>query len=242
MSLQVMADHRRDDLVEDLVRRLGVGEERVTWDRQEDRWDTGRRAMEAYDPEATWHCVIQDDALPCRDFIAGMQLALDHVPAQSIVQPYVGTRRPLQGYVSDAVERAEAEGASWIVMRALMWGVAIIVPTWCIPAMLPWCDRRAYPNYDKKVGQFFYSKLLWPTFYTHPSLVDHREVPSIVGHGPGRVAHQFIGEDRSALDVDWTGGIVYMQGMGSLNRRRSAMGEKSVREQVAAMKAATISV
>jgi hypothetical protein len=42
------------------------------------------------------------------------------------------------------------------------------------------------------------------TICTWPSLVDHRDVPSLVGHGGGRYAHKFIGENASALDIDWS--------------------------------------
>jgi len=36
--------------------------------------------------------------------------------------------------------------------------------------------------------------------------VEHRGLPSLIGHdtGPIRVAHRFLGEDTSALTVDWT--------------------------------------
>ncbi len=229
LSVQVMADHRRDDLVADLLDRLGLDDGHVSWDTDRDRWHTGRAAMAAGAARgADWTCVIQDDALVCADFVTGVELALDHVPAGCVVQPFVGTRRPMQGYVTNAFTRAEAEGAPWIIMRAMMWGVVIIVPTWTVEPMLAWCERRSWPNYDKRVGQFYYSKLAWPVYCTNPSLVDHHEVPSLVNHGDGRVAHRFIGADVSALDIDWSKPPVAMQGMASLNRRRTALGNSEL--------------
>jgi hypothetical protein len=225
MSVQVMAHRRREGLVADLLDRLDLDEDHVTWDTDDNRWHTGKAAMAAGAARGqAWTCVIQDDALPCRDYTAGMELALDHVPPEVIVQPYVGTRRPMQGYVTEAVEKAVEQNATWIVMRALMWGVAIIVPTYTVAPMLVWCERRAWPNYDKRVGQFYYAKLAWPVYCTHPSLVEHREVPSLVGHGDGRIAHHFLGEDASALDIDWAGPVVRMRGLNSLRRRRDAPG------------------
>lgn len=205
LSVAVMAHHARADLVPELVDRLGIDADRVTWDRKSDRWDTGRRAMLDHDPDADWHMVIQDDALVCRDLIAGLQIALDQVPMQALACPYVGTRRPMSERVTTAVVAAEERSASWIVMQTLNWGVAIIVPTATIGDMLTWCDRLQIPNYDKRVGQYYWRVHNWPTWYTHPSLVDHREGPSLAGHGPDRRAHRFAGEDVSALDLAWDG-------------------------------------
>ena len=77
-----------------------------------------------------------------------------------------------------------------------------------IPAMLDWCDapERATDNYDHRIGKFYRDELGWRTYYTHPSLVDHRDEGSLVGHGANtrRVAHNFLGQDVSALSVDWS--------------------------------------
>lgn len=208
LSVAVMAHQARAHLVPDLVERLGIEDGQVVWDRYEDRWDTGRRAMLAHDPDADWHMVIQDDAVVCRDLIPGLKVALDQVPADALACPYVGTRRPMTERVAAAVERAEDRDASWIVMQTLNWGVAIIVPTRTIPDMLNWADRLQIPNYDKRVGQYYWRVHNWPTWYTWPSLVDHRDVPSLAGHGPDRHAHRFAGEDVSALDLPWDGEVV----------------------------------
>lgn len=205
LSVSVMAHHKRAHLVPELVERLGVDADRVTWDRKSDRWETGRRAMLDHDPDADYHMVLQDDAIICRDLIPGLQVALDHVPAEALACPYVGTRRPLTEKVTAAVEQANTLNASWIVLQTLNWGVAIIVPTATITDMVTWCDRLKIPNYDKRVGQYYWRVHNWPTWYTWPCLVDHRDVPSLAGHGPDRRAHRFAGEDISALDLHWDG-------------------------------------
>lgn len=209
LSVTVMAHRSRADLVPGLVEQLGISTDQVVWDRYDNRWDTGRRAWEAHDPGATHHLVIQDDALVCRDLPAALEAGLDHVPEQAIVSPYVGTRRPMAAKVERAVTQAQTAGSSWIVMRGLNWGVGICAPVASIPEMLVWCDRQTYPNYDRRVGRYYLERR-WPTWCTWPSLVDHREVPSLCGHGGGRVAHQFLGEDASALEVDFSRGAVIM--------------------------------
>lgn len=210
LSVKIMAHEKRAGYIPGLVEQLGITDEDVTWDRKNNRWDTGRRAWEAIDQTADWGCVIQDDALVCRDFIAGMEKALDTLDDDYVVTPYVGTRRPMAHRVEAAVKSATLHDASWIKMPALNWGVAIILPTSIINAMLPWCDKQRYPNYDRRVGRYCIDVLKMPTMCTWPSLVDHRDDKSLVGHGTGRTAHNFIGEDRSALDVDWDGPAVAM--------------------------------
>lgn len=204
LSVKIMAHKKRAKFVEELVERLGLTEDDVIWDKIQNRWDTGRRAWEAVDQTAEWGAVIQDDAVVCKDFIAGMEKALHYIPRDMVVSPYVGTRRPLAHRVEAAVRAAKRNDAAWIRMPSLNWGVAIVLPTDIIDGMLPWCDKQGYPNYDRRVGRYAIDVKKMHTICTWPSLVDHRDVPSLVGHGGGRYAHQFIGEDASALDIDWS--------------------------------------
>src|SRR5699024_10684327 len=64
------------------------------------RWATGRRAWEKYDPAADWHMVIQDDALVCDDLIAGLEVALNELGKEGLMSPYTGTGRPDQKNVT----------------------------------------------------------------------------------------------------------------------------------------------
>ena len=88
---------------------------------------------------------------------------------------------------------------------SLNWGVAIAAPVSTIRGMLDWCDdpKRAHLNYDMRIGMYYRDVLGWRTWYTHPSLVDHRDSASLIGHGAGgeRVAHRH--HTGSALDIDW---------------------------------------
>lgn len=219
LSVKIMAHEKRAQYVGDLVERLGLTDDDVIWDRRNDRWDTGRRAWEAIDQAADWGMVVQDDALPCADLIAGMEKALDRVPPNVLVTPYIGTRRPVAGRVERVVREAAAAGAAFIEMPSLNWGVAITAPTSIIDEMLPWCDVQDYPNYDRRIGRFAIDVKRMGTWCTFPSLVEHRNIPSLIGHGDGRVAHHFIGEDTSALSVDWDAGSVRMTGTRTVARR-----------------------
>ena len=167
------------------------------------RWANGRRCWEAHDPSADYHMVIQDDAIACEDLIAGLEIALDHLGPEGLVSPYTGTGRPDQKNVARALNSAHLRGHSWLSTWSLNWGVAIIAPIATISDMLAWCGRsaRSRLNYDMRIGRFYRDILGWRTWYTYPSLVDHRNGESLVGHGGDRHAHRF--HAGSALDVPW---------------------------------------
>jgi hypothetical protein len=224
VSVGIMAHPRREALVMKLALALGDGT-RVVWDQRGDEWDTGRRAWGTYDHSADWHMVAQDDAVACEDLPAGLAKALEHVPAEAVVSLYTGTVRPERRRVADAAARAETANAAWIVMPDVKWGVALAVPAAVIPDMLAHGDRRKSSVYDWNLRSYFHDVLGWPVWCTWPSLVDHRhDEPGIVRHqippsGP-RVAHRFLGRHASALDVDWSAGVVEMPGLEDLQRRR----------------------
>jgi hypothetical protein len=215
LGVQIMAHPARVSLAEDLAERLGLDGGGITWDQINDPWHTGGRAWRSLAARGTdWSMVIQDDVLPCRDLIPALTAALEHVPGQVIVSPFVGRNQP-RGYVrqiAEAVELARVRNASWIMTGALMWGVAICVPTATVAPMVTWCEQmNQWRSYDKRVGQY-YKRQHYRTWYTWPSLVDHRDVPSLLAHVnefhiPERVAHEFVGEDTSALGLDWSGPI-----------------------------------
>ncbi len=170
------------------------------------RWRNGRAAFEQIDPSSDWAMIIQDDAVVCKDLIAGLESALDALGPDGIVSPYTGRGRPDQANVRRAFKCAKDKGHSWMCTKSLCWGVAIVVPTHTIPDMLKWCSHssKSKQAYDFRIGVYYRDVMKWRTWYTMPSLVDHRDEDSLVGNdgGPPRIAHEF--SQGSALDIDWT--------------------------------------
>ncbi len=226
LSVAMMAHPKRAGMVERILSQLDR-ETPVVWDECNNRWDTGRRAMLAFDSKATHHAVIQDDVLVCRDLFAGITQALRHVPDGVPVCGYVGRVRPYAEIVTMAAVVARQKDASWLTMHTLNWGPLIIVPTALIPDMISHCDTlKDIPNYDRRLSRFFELERGVSTWYTWPSLVDHADGPSLVPGRIGtdranaahtRVAHTFIGESASALEIDWSGPAIDAEHIASDN-------------------------
>lgn len=168
------------------------------------RWATGRAAWETHDPAADWHMVIQDDAVVSRDLLAGLETALDELGPEGLMSAYTGSPRPTQLQIARQLRSAETRHRAWASTGSLCWGVAIIAPVHTIGDMLDWCSagRRRNLNYDLRIGRYYRDIVGWRTWFPVPSLVDHRDVPSLVGHEDGRHAHNM--HTGSALDIDWT--------------------------------------
>lgn len=211
MSVSIMAHPVRSAEAEEL--RGWLGDVPIVYDTNPEpsadprqRWDTGKAAWMEHDPSADWHMVIQDDALVCEDMIAGMESALTVLGPDGLVSAYTGKGRPNQLSVRNALNTARIHKWQWTHTWSLNWGVAIIAPVSTIPDMLEWCSRpaREMTNYDMRIGQYYRDIVHWRTRYTIPSLADHRDTFSLVGHGQGgyRVAHNAL--TGSALDIDWS--------------------------------------
>ena len=230
ISVAVMAHPKREAWVPDLVDRIDA-DVQVVWDQKNDRWDTGRRSLLAYDPDATHHLVVQDDALVCRDLVAGLERAVVHSQFHP-VGLYVGMVRPSAAQVGMAVRNAMFARSPWVKMEGPWWGVGILLPTEHIPDIVKFGDQKAsVANYDMKISRWYKTQNI-DCWYTFPSLVEHRHGdgnPSLIPGrtGKGRRAHAFIGEDVSALTVDWAGGVSYIvEGTGMVIYRHRRTGKE----------------
>ena len=85
------------------------------------------------------------------------------------------------------------------------WGVGIVMPVEFIEPMVAWCDRLTIPNYDMRQSHWLRAHGI-KVWYPYPSLVDHRDSPSLIeGRNGRRRALRFVGADRSALEQRWDG-------------------------------------
>jgi hypothetical protein len=125
--------------------------------------------------------------------------------------------------------KSEQLKASWVKMTQIHWGVGIVFPTGLIDEMCDWCDVRPdIANYDKRISRWLGHQKL-DAYYPWPSLVEHRDSPSLVEGriGKGRRAHRFIGENASALDHKWDGPVIEIK---SLNRQQADLDQRNARK------------
>lgn len=240
LSASIMAHPDRSALVAELRARLDR-DVPVAWDDEgppsgnADRvWRTARRGWELFDPEADWHVLIQDDAVPAADLLAGLERALEYVPADAVVSPYFGQGGAQGPRWSRIGAEAERVRASWVLSERLMGGVAICLPTKLVPDMIERANSSAGVPDDMRVAGWAKRRHA-EVWYTWPSLVDHQPVPSITKHRAAdrRAVHHHQG---SALELEWTGPVsrdpmyVRMRGQRSgpsVNRKVTSLQRRS---------------
>lgn len=211
LSASIMAHPDRAGQVDALRESLGQLVP-VSWDawgsphRDHDRiWGVARRAWEMHDQAADWHLLLQDDAIVAPDLLEAITKGLEHVPPQAIVSLYIGTGRPLSWVWQRLGARADSEGASWIVGPRSMWGVALALPTALIGDMIAYGDRQHGLADDMRVGRWARRQRL-EAWFPWPSLVNHPDGDSLVGHGTGRSALRMV--EGSALTWDPSGPVL----------------------------------
>lgn len=212
LSATIMAHPERRDDVADLLDLLDRPLE-VYWDPhgppsgKADRvWSVAREVWLRHDPDADWHALIQDDAVPSLDLLASLEKALEHVPVPAIVSPYLGQGARVPVRWERIARAADARGASWVRSDRVMWGVCLIAPVSLIPHMVEWCDRKAGMPDDMRVAAYARRHGL-DVWYPWPSLVDHKTIPSLTKHrATDRTARRHhVG---SALSLSWDGPVV----------------------------------
>lgn len=205
VSFTIMAHKKRARWARALAAKIGCG---ITWDKVNDRHETGLRAIQAYDDKATHHCVVQDDAIICKGFVEAVKEACCYLPDGAPASLYHGGFNK-ESIHSQAFDRAVSSGASWLVRKGPIWGPAIIYPVSTIEDLVKFYEESEVQNYDRRVMRF-YQKNNQKCWYSVPSLVQHRVEgnPSLSGHdGNIRQARAFVGP-QNALDVDWSGPIL----------------------------------
>lgn len=195
-SLAVMAHPSRSQWVGELAISLGIALD-VHWDRYGDRWDTGRRALLAFDPHCDYHLVIQDDVLVAKDLIAALPRAISFVPPGSPISLYAGNSKAFR----QSLPLMDRKTTSWLILPTLVWGPALVLPTADIPAVVAHGDALPALNYDTRIGTFYDDRHI-PCWYPFPSWVEHRDEGSLIGHRPGRKALAYLGTNASCLTAN----------------------------------------
>lgn len=167
--------------------------------RLEGCWPTYRRALEAAG-NVSHHLVLQDDLALCRDFIGAVEEVIRARP-NHLISLYTN---------AESVYTARARGEAW-VEKAGASGPSVIWPGELIGEFLQWQDKHINRNFewDTVRVSMWLIKTSKRAFATVPSLTQHLgSESSLLGlNGSHKVAAWFIGEQQSALGIDWSQGL-----------------------------------
>lgn len=183
VSIAIAADPRRSGMARDLAAQVGG---HLVWDAERSEWATHAQAWRWCAAQGTsWGVVLQDDAVPVDGFADHIEGVLESSPVRTAVGLYIGTSRPkrVQSLFRDLMDKADSRQEQWIRGSDLFWGVGVAIPNERILPAITW--PSLIRPYDERLGAYFRSSASLPVLYTWPSMVDHRDEPTLLTHSYG---------------------------------------------------------
>lgn len=167
-------------------------------------WRTARLAWQRTPADCTHRLVVQEDVIPCPNFLRHARRALRAKPDR-ITSFYLGTNATVTW--RDLLV-ADARGAHWVQGFANSWipALALAIPRGFVHSLADYDDGSRPVADDDVYGRWAREHRL-PWFATIPSLVDHDDdAPSLMrdqyATGQRRAACP-IGDTDPSL-IDWT--------------------------------------
>lgn len=210
LSVTIMAHPSRIEHARDTVKKLkedspDTGFGIVVDENGDGVWHTAQAAWRhRVDDTATHHLVLQDDLGVCRDLVKGVEAALEHVPPKTPVSLFSRWK---------FIEQAHARNSSWAACKTNATACATVLPVDLIEEWIEWsiCNvPKEVIHDDERLDMWCYETDA-VTWITVPSLVEHLGSDrSLVKRENGRVskgdrlATRYIGDDRSALEIDFS--------------------------------------
>jgi hypothetical protein len=171
------------------LRMFGDAERKGPW------WNARRCWQYGAEQQATHHLVMQDDIIPCNEFVRGVLQVIAARP-ESIISLFHGPRKAFDGSCRWGV----SEGA---------WGQGIVMPACMVKEFLSWEQEHvdpAFPHDDSRVS-LFAIRTRRRVYVPFPTLLDHRdgELKSVLGNrwSRPRVSSDFMGS-RDPREFDWS--------------------------------------
>ena len=203
VSFVVMAHKKRERWAKEIAEQIGCD---IVWDQKNDRHDTGYRAIQAYDKNASHHCVIQDDVILGVNFRLNVESLIQYPEERSPIGLYYGGKGRAHSAHASAHNLAMKYHVVWLIRKGPIWGPGIIYPTSTIPDLSLHFRTSAVENYDRRVMRY-YQHINKDCWYTIPSMVDHmvEDNPSLCGHNlSNRQARLFAGPQSDSV-LRWNG-------------------------------------
>jgi hypothetical protein len=176
-SIAIMAHEERKEWIPGMIGILGDVPVLMDRGRPGDAenlglWANCRRSWLAFDPEAEWHFVLQDDSILPRDFHKRLDRILDRIGAQDfVISLYAGERYRAR------VMTALNAGRPYVIGNEILNENALGMRTKHIAQMVAYCDSRGADS-DRYIQTYARKKGL-PIYAPLPSIVNHRVAPSL---------------------------------------------------------------
>ena len=200
--MHVSSSEPRRRSLSDMLWRVGEPAIKCKWeafkvfddpDRKGSWWNAERCWRYGLDTGATHHLVLQDDIIPCRDFVTGVFDVIRAYP-QDVISLFSGPRK---AFAKPGIRWGESEGP---------WGPAVIMPKELLGRFIFWNSLFISPDlkHDDARISLFLERMGLTAKIPFPNLVDHANLPSFLGHDWSNGVHcaDFLG-DRSPHDVNW---------------------------------------
>jgi len=208
MKLSIRIQHkanRREEWLKTLLHLLNDKRAKVITDRSHSLYGSWKETVKSYSRRSTHILVLQDDVLPCRDFIPAVERIIEVLPDEPITL----------FSNSQSIEEALRVRVSWVKLRTWFMAQAYILPVPLLDDMYSWIEKNIKPSVymdDNRMATYMFYKGRY-VYATAPSLVEHLgwNSTTLTGYQPGyayrrdlRMANSFIGIEESPLTVDWS--------------------------------------
>jgi hypothetical protein len=181
-----------------------LGSVKIIVDTEHNLWNCAKRTLSSHEKGDTHLLILQDDVLPCRDFIATAAKLITARP-----------KDPITLFSNkETIMESKRLGFHWLSVRKFLMAQCYILPVPVIKDFLAWEKKHVkqdiYFDDNRMAMYFFYQNR--PVFATAPSLVEHLgwNQSTLTGYNPGhnfeprlRMAKWFVGFENSGLDFDW---------------------------------------
>ena len=164
-------------------------------------WWNYKQALAHRHPRSTHHLVLQDDMLPCKNFIPALHKIL-YLKQAEIIHIFAS---------NNAVHEALAQDKHWYTQTDGSWGGSIILPRHKFD-WVDWADEYLNDfskNCDDQRFDHYVMCHRFKIWSVAPSLIEHIGYDkSLIGNSPKkwRLSKKYIGDDNP-LEIDWTKGL-----------------------------------
>ncbi len=207
LSIAIPQHPSRTEMVREMMKQLDLDDRKMSVLVDHDLqgvWANSRLAWLDRDLDATHHLVMEDDVLPCRDLLAGIEQAVSFLPNKKLITSFF-TEEP---WIYKAMSRGYiwAE-APWTTAQAL------VLPVELVDEWIEWTDRwmghiaSIAADHRLVCWAITHNVDIW---HSCPSLVEHLGAGTTTTTETGKpdfktpgYSAKFIGEHKSALDIDW---------------------------------------